>query len=226
MRTLFIIGSPKTGASASRTLADELAERLCARGGEAVFAHALRASRSEAATEELHAEVAAADLVVLSFPLYVDSLPAPLTRVLELLAERGGLAGKPLAVLVQCGFPEAWQCDTAVAICRRFADRTGMRWGGALQMGMGGSVGEGLDKVPPGGAARVRESLEGAAVGLSRGEAVPAEARDVFARPLMPAWLYIAGGNLGWRLQMRKHRARAPIAFRPYPQSPADQLVQ
>lgn len=216
MRTLFIIGSPKTGGSASRHLVDELADRLVAHGGDVSFAHGLKAIRSESATEELYAEAERADLVVLAFPLYVDSLPAPLTRVLELLAKRGGLAGKRLAVVVQCGFPEAMQCDTAVAICRTFGRKAGMRWAGAMRMGMGGSIGEGLDKVPGGG--NVKQALDLAAVAIVRGEAIPAEAGELFAKQLMPAWMYLTIGNLGWHVQLRQHRARRPIAFRPYPQ--------
>jgi hypothetical protein len=92
-----------------------------------------------------------------------------------------------------------------------------MRWDGALRMGMGGAVGEGLDKVP-GGGGNVKRALDLAAAALVRGEAIPAEAAELFAKRLMPVWLYIAIGNMNWRLQLRRNRAKSPIAFRPYPQ--------
>ena len=50
--------------------------------------HVTKAVRSNEAVEELLAAVASADLVVLSFPLYVDCLPAPVIRALELIAAR------------------------------------------------------------------------------------------------------------------------------------------
>ena len=165
--------------------------------------------------------VDAADLVVFAFPLYVDSLPAPLTRLLELFADRrAGRAptGSPrLAVVVQCGFPEAHQCDTAVGICRLFAERTGMRWAGALAMGMGGMIKEDFRKMP-GGGKNILRALDAASQSLAAGGDIPSAATALFARPLMPRWLYNLGGNVGWRILMRKNKARRPMTYRPYSQ--------
>ena len=89
-------------------------------------------AQSEEATEELLAAVAAADLVVLSFPLYVDSLPAPVdprARADRRLA-RGGRARRPGArraeqpafvAICQSGFPEVEHNEVALEICRNFA---------------------------------------------------------------------------------------------------------
>ena len=111
-------------------------------------------------------------VVVLSFPLYVDSLPAPLIRMLEMIAARRARRAAPpgtprVAVLIQCGFPEARQCDTAIGICRLFAERTGMRWAGALAMGMGGQLAAGIEKLPGGGKHIVR-ALDTAAESLAK----------------------------------------------------------
>lgn len=161
------------------------------------------------------------DLVVLAFPVYVDSLPAPVTRLLELATERRSRSADAksprLAVIVQCGFPEAHQCDTAVGICRRFAESSGMRWAGALAMGMGGAL-EGDFQRLPGGGKKILDALAKTAEALARGGEVPAEAEALFAKPLIPRWLYILTGNMGWRLKMRKYRAHRPIGYRPYTQ--------
>lgn len=161
------------------------------------------------------------DLVVLVFPLYVGSLTAPLTRLLELVAERrtrvASQGSSRLAAVVQCGFPESRQCDTAVGICRLFAERTGMRWADALAMGMGGSIGEDIGKLP-GGGKNILDALKMTAESLAKGGSVPVEATTLFARPLMPRWLYTMFGNLGWRMQLRKNKARRPLTYRPYSQ--------
>lgn len=221
MNVLILIGSPKGRNSASFRLGSKLAEGLREHGAavsEGIVPHELR---SEEGTVQLLEAVDASDLVVLAFPLYVDSLPAPLTRLLERIAGRRDCitpAGTPrLAVIVQCGFPESHQCDTAVGICRLFSERTGMRWAGALAMGMGGSLGEDFKKLP-GGGRNILRALDMASQSLANGGDIPEEATTLFAKPLMPRWMYLMVGNLGWRIQMRKNKARRPLDYRPYSQ--------
>lgn len=221
MNVLILIGSPKGRKSASFMLGSKLAEDL--REHRAVVSDGMvhAGLRSEEGTVRLLDAVDTSDLVVFAFPLYVDSLPAPLTRLLELIAERRTRivpAGAPrLAVMVQCGFPESHQCDTAIGICRLFAERTGMRWAGALAMGMGGTVGEDFKKLP-GGGRNLLKALNMAAESLANGGDIPEEARMLFAKPLMPRWMYTMVGNLGWRMQLRKNKVRRPLAYRPYSQ--------
>ena len=221
MNALILIGSPKGRNSSSFLLGSRLGEGL-RRNGVTVreeFVHP--GMRTGEGTARLLDAIDGADLLVLAFPLYIDSLPAPLTRLIELVAARraaSSTGGSPrLAAVVQCGFPEAHQCDTAVGICRLFAARTGMRWAGALAMGMGGQLGRGFRKLP-GGGRKLVEAIERSAESLARGGNVPGEATAAFARPLVPRWLYNLFGNLGWRVQMRQNRTRTPIAHRPYRQ--------
>ena len=222
MKVLILIGSPKGRNSASGMLASKLAEGLREQGATVRDELVHAGLRSEDGTRLLLDAVDASDLVVLAFPLYVDSLPAPLTRLLERIAEHRicvSPAGTPrLAVIVQCGFPEAHQCDTAVGICRLFAERTGMRWAGALAMGMGGQLGGGEFRRLPGGGKIILDALDMASKALSRGGNIPEEATTLFAKPLIPRWMYLLFGNLGWRMQMRKNRTRRPLTYRPYSQ--------
>ncbi len=221
MNALIVVGSPKGRASASWALAGALADGLRGQGVSMRDAFVHQALRSVEETGRLLDAVDAADVVVLAFPLYVDSLPAPLVRLLELVAGRRGRAARPgrprLAVLVQCGFPESRQCDTAVGICRLFAERTGMRWAGALAMGMGGQLAGGIAKLPGGGKHLVL-ALEMAAESLANRGVIPEEAAALIAGPLVPRRIYTMIGNLGWRVQMRKNKVRRPIGYRPYPQ--------
>ena len=220
MNALIVVGSPKGRASASYALGTALADGLRDRGAVVCDGFVHHALRSAEETGWLLDAIDAADVVVLAFPLYVDSLPAPLVRLLELVAGRRAAAprGTPrLGVLVQCGFPEARQCDTAVAICRLFAERTGMRWAGALSMGMGGQLAGGIGTLP-GGGQQVLHALDLAAESLASGGDIPEEAAALFAKPLIPRWMYTLFGNIGWRLQMRKHAAGRPMGYRPYEQ--------
>src|SRR5512140_381251 len=116
MRTLIVNGSPRGEKATSNLLGELLADGLRSSEVAVEQAWVLGELRDEARTEALLDAWQSADLVVLSFPLYVDSLPAPLTELLERAAERLARNRRPvrarLAVLVQCGFPEASQCDT------------------------------------------------------------------------------------------------------------------
>lgn len=221
MNALILTGSPKGRNSSSFLLGSTLGEGLRKRGVAVRDGFVQQGLRTEEGTRQLLDAVDSSDLLVLAFPLYVDSLPAPLTRLLELVAERRATADNPvaprLAVVVQCGFPEAHQCDTAVGICRLFAGRTGMRWAGALAMGMGGQLGGGFRKLP-GGGRNILEAIDRTAESLARGGDVPGEATALFGRPLVPRRMYTLFGNLGWRVQMRKNKARRPISCRPHPQ--------
>ena len=101
----------------------------------------VKAVRNEETREQLRTAVAGSDLVILSFPLYVDSLPAPLLRALELIAgwraEAGDRAlpaggstgdGEPaLVAICQSGFPEVEQSEIAIEICRDFAAAAGFQ---------------------------------------------------------------------------------------------------
>ena len=95
--------------------------------------------RTEERTGELLAAVDRADLVILAFPLYVDSLPYLVTQALEqIAARRAGETDirRPLFLAIaNCGFPEVRHNATALAICRAVCGRSRLRVGGRSGVG-------------------------------------------------------------------------------------------
>jgi hypothetical protein len=190
---------------------------------EMTAAAALQSTQNQ---HRMHKAVDAAELVVIAFPLYVDGLPAPLVQALELIADRrrGLLPASPVAgpriqrvaAVVQCGFPEARQNETAIAIVRQFAKEAGFEWAGGLAMGMGGAVaGKPLDKA--GGMVRnVVKALDMAAAALLEGRDIPEEAAALMGKRLMPAWLYMLAGNRGMRRSAKRHGVLGRTHDRPY----------
>jgi hypothetical protein len=207
---VLLIGSPKVEAGASRGLGGRLAEGL-EKAGVAVGIHsARRALENSGRAEEMLADVAAADLVVVSFPLYVDQLPAPVIWTLDRIAERKTASADPtrrphLAVIVQCGFPETLQNRPAIAVMRRFAERTGFEWAGALALGMGGAVGGRPVNEKRGLLRHVVRALDLAAAALAEGRPVPDEAVALMGRRLMSYRIYFWAVNIGWRCQIRRN---------------------
>ncbi len=219
-RALLLIGSPKGGRSTSRVLGDYLFAGLARAGWrtETVPLPTVAGSRED--FEPVLPLLDAADLLVLSFPLYADSLPAITTRTLEWLADHRRqhpqARAQKFAVIVNSGFPEVGQNDTALAICRSFAREAGLEWSGGLAMGAGGALsGRSLDALGM-MMRRVRQALEEAAAALAAGQAVPEKAVALMGRPFMPARVYLSMGTVGFKRQAKKRGVLDRLGDRPY----------
>lgn len=221
MKVLLLVGSPKPGASASRSFGEAVLGLFAARAIRTRTARVAPAFDAPQKMDQLLSDIAWAELVLLSFPVYVDSLPAPVIRLLEAWAARAAAEARPdppvrLAALVQCGFPEARHCDPAIAICEQFCRETGVGWAGALAFGAGGTLeGRPLERSPLAKAAPLlRQTVDALNVGLP----IPEEARQAFARQFAPSWTYTLFGGLGWWWLARKRGGREPLRLRRYPQ--------
>lgn len=220
---LLLIGSAKlAGESTSEALGSYLMQRLQARGVAGAAMHVARALRTETRAQELLQAIDRADLFILAFPLYVDSLPYLVTDALERIAAHRSaqvVERCPLfLVIANCGFPEAAHNATALAICRQFADAAGFAWAGGLALGEGGAI-AGRPLAQAGGMVHnVVAALDLAAVALEAGQSVPAEAAALMARPFIPARAYMLMGDVGWLAQARKHRVLRRLGARPFDQ--------
>jgi hypothetical protein len=225
-RAILLIGSPKGKAGSSYALGGYLVRKLAAGGMDVEEMTVSAALQSTENQHRMHKAIDAADLFIVAFPLYVDQLPAPLIQLLELVADRRkGRPGVPpsagplvqkLAVLIQCGFPEARQNQMAVDIMRQFAKEAGFEWAGALALGMGGAVGRKPLEKAGGMVGNVVKALDRAAVSFSVGGGIPDEAMALMARPLMPRWLYLPAANWSFKRELKKHGARGRVYDRPY----------
>ena len=225
---LLLIGSPKPAASSSESLGAYLLEELEKRGVTTQTLKVANAVRTEEATEGLHAAVAAADLVVLSFPLYIDSLPAPAIRALELVAARragrqaeagdGSAAGEGSAFVAICqsGFPEVDHSEVALEICRHFSESAGFEWNGGLLLAAGGMVGGRPLREIHGMMRSAVRALDLTAEELAAGRPVPDEAVKLMAKPAFPAFGYRFMANQGWRSQVKKHGEGASLEAQPF----------
>ena len=220
---LLLIGSAKpAGESSSEALGAYLSERLAERGIHTETQHVARALRTEARTQELLQAVDRADLFILAFPLYVDSLPYMVIEALErIAAHRQAQPAHTQAsflAIANCGFPEVQHNDTALLICEQFAAAAGLRWAGGLALGEGGAI-NGQPLAKAGGMVRnVVAALDLAAAALAEGEPVPAEAIALMARPFIPTRAYMLMGDVGWLAQARRNRVLTRLAARPFNQ--------
>ena len=200
---LLLVGSPKSTGSASESLGTYLIAKLESGGFVTQTVHIQTLVRSPQSQEALVELVKASDILVLAFPLYIDSLPAAVISALELIAQRRQsqipLKEQALLAIVNNGFPEAGQNSTAIAICRQFCHETGIQWVGGLSLGGGGII-SGRPLVKAGFMLRnTRKALDMAASDLIANKPVRQEAANLMAKPIVPKWLYASIGNRSWK---------------------------
>ena len=219
-RILLLVGSAKLTRSTSEMLGTYVLDKLGEKGfeSETLFAHKIL--NSEKGKDELLLSINKADLIVLAFPLYVDCLPYPVISMLEHIAKNrrtnGDLKKQSLLCIVNCGFPEAHQNDTAIAICRQFARETGFDWAGGLTLGAGEVIaGQNLSAVKR-LSRNVIKSLDLTIEALDGNKPISQEAIDLMAKPLMPKWLYLFMGGSRWKRESKEHGVREKLFARPY----------
>jgi multimeric flavodoxin WrbA len=215
-KALLLIGSPRGFSSTSNSLGSYLLEQLQNGGYGVEKVHVQTALRSKDKELEMLRQVANSDVVVLAFPLYVDSLPAALILALEKIADyrktttTASVKQTRFLVIVNNGFPESAQNATALAICQQFAKETGLIWAGGLSLGGGGVInGAPLEKAPM--CKNIRKALDLAADNLLHNQALSEEAAELMAKPVMPRAIYIFFSNRGWKSMAKKYGAQKKL---------------
>ncbi|MCL2319246.1 MAG: NAD(P)H-dependent oxidoreductase [Treponema sp.] len=217
MKKIAVInGSPKAKDSVSTLLVDQVKNIL---ETELTVYQATKLKSQDDISAEL-AQIIQSDVLLFVFPLYVDSLPAPLIKILGSLEHaaktRGGLLPKVYAVC-NCGFYEAEHTRIALEIIGNFCIRTGFRWGYGLGIGMGGillSVGKNMSRGP---AANVYSALAELCKSIQDNIADNSSgAHNVFITPNFPRFLYSLGGNVSWRQMAKKYDAQKSLGARPH----------
>ncbi len=218
---LLLVGSPRGKKSTSESLGNYLLEQLREMGLETEKIWIYQSLKSQEKSSDLISAVDRFDTVIFASPLYVDSLPAPVTKAIELIADHRKTTKmtkkQQLLAISNCGFPEAHHNDPALAIYRLFATESGFEWAGGLALGMGAAInGRSLNDL--GSMARnVKKSLKLTATALAKGKPVSPEAVDLMAKQFIPSWIYMQIGGIGWRRQAKKNKVRTKSMYnRPY----------
>jgi len=217
---LLLNGSPKPDGGTSLSLGSYLLERLEEKGLTTQKIRINSALVTPETTYKLLEPVKTVDLIILAFPLYVDSLPAQTTRALQLIARQRALQPNPtkpqFAAIANCGYAEAGNNRVALMICQRFAKETAMEWMGGLALGMGEMIAGGRLQQKGGLVRHVIQALDLCAERLAQGLPIPQESVELMARPFMPAWFYRMLGNRLWMQRYGRENQGDKIDARPY----------
>ncbi|MGE5230015.1 MAG: NAD(P)H-dependent oxidoreductase [Deltaproteobacteria bacterium] len=136
--TVLVIEGSRRPKSNTGAIARDLATRIAAAGRAAEVWRVPRWSAGSAASDEALARLAAADVVVLIAPSYLDELPAVTQRLLEDVWERRAeLRGRaPLFYgIAHSGFPEPIQRRAELRSMRFLAEQMSWIWMGGVGFG-------------------------------------------------------------------------------------------
>ncbi len=143
MRWAVFHGSPRARKSNSALMMEHFRAGFEQAGGEGWDEHFLAQTRKRA---QHLAAFAAAERVLVVFPLYVDAMPTQVMAFFEALQGRVGRDDNPpLAFLVHCGFPESLHLRPIERYLEKLARRLGSEYLGTMVKG--GS--EGIQVMPP-----------------------------------------------------------------------------
>lgn len=215
-----LVGSPKGPNSTSNSLGTYLLEKLEQQGVTSKKIYINQCLNSEEKQIDMLRVIGESDLIILAFPLYVDSLHSQVIKTIELIAEHEkgklNLDKKTFVAIANSGFPEAKHNEIALTVCRIFAKQVGYSWAGGLAMGGGGMIsGRPLHEL--GGMVRnQKKALEIVADALSQGEAIPEKAVALISKIGIPKWLYIWMGNRGWKKEAKQQITTKEMHNKPF----------
>ena len=217
-KALLLVGSPRMASSNSMAVGSYLMNRLEQKGVAIEVIHVYQALRSDALWQKLLETIGNTDLVILCFPLYIDTLPALLLLAMRrLAAEMKPVSGKGFVAIANSGFIESSHSENALGSCALFARQTGFEWRGSIAIGGG----EGLIRRTPldkqqGPVVPLKLALDQVAEALSNGDLLPEEERRRIARPFVPAWLFRMAGTMQWKKKAARSGMTDHLDDRPY----------
>lgn len=144
-------------------------------------------------------DAANVDAIVLALPLYVDELPS--NAIAELV--RIGAVTRPGAhiyALLNCGFYEPEQTDSAFKVLELWCRAHNLAWSGGVAIGGGGMM-PAIWGTPRLGWFRrpVSEAIDELILALRSGR----DAGSILVRQRIPRWAYILAAQAGWCQQAR-----------------------
>jgi multimeric flavodoxin WrbA len=139
MQSSIINGSQKPGESNTGIILKELGGPI--NGNHMIINHV---PGSKKFSPEIYRGIAASDVILLGFSLYIDSVPSNMLKTLAVLEEyikKAPSQGIAAYAIINNGFYEGRQTRTAFEIVQNWCDRAGPRCGGGIGQGAGEMLG-------------------------------------------------------------------------------------
>ncbi|WP_070000828.1 hypothetical protein [Cellulosilyticum sp. I15G10I2] len=216
----FINGSPKTGESCSLYLIDYIWRGLQNTFKEKLIINALELL-NKPNKHDLFENILSCKLIVIVFPLYVDSLPSSLLEALvnlEAYKKQHAINdSNPLALyaLANCGFIEGHQNKNALSILENYCLATGFKWCGGIGLGGGEMIRSTKDQIPLNSkvARPVYDALCLLINSIKELDSLPYDKKIIFGNYKFPKWFFILMGNKFWLVLAKKNNVTKKLMY-------------
>jgi hypothetical protein len=222
---LLLTGSPKGEKSNSYSIGKFLVEKLETKGLKSEEVFAPRLVLTKEGSEKLLKAVDNADIIVFSTPLYVDSFPALTIKALELIHEHRKAIPSTKAPLwvaiMNSGFPEKEQMDTAIRIIKNFVQESNFKWGGGIRVGWGSAINEEPLDEKNGMTRKLTRGLSIASSDLYEGNPISDEAEKLASAPFLPLFIEkimvrLIINRYMWDKRAKENKVKDKMHDRPY----------
>jgi multimeric flavodoxin WrbA len=98
------------------------------------------ASKAKQFSPEIYKAIAASDIIILAFPLYADSIPSNMLKIVIELEEhikKENAQNSMVYTVINNGFYEGRQTHIAFEIIQNWCERAGVQFGGGIGQGAG-----------------------------------------------------------------------------------------
>lgn len=198
IKVSLISGSPKPLSSSSEALMESLKPKLSSH-----FHININNFNKPNIPEESMESIIDSDILVFSFPLYVDGIPSHLLNCLFELENYINKHAHPdimVYAIVNCGFFEGKQALPALEMVRNWCKKTNVSWGQGLGVGGGGMI-QNIASVPDGQGPKKNFSM--ALDQLAKNINTGVESENLYVSPNFPRIGYKIGAEMGWRYQIK-----------------------
>ena len=204
-----INGSPRLENSVSELIIKQISKI----SGEPIKTfYSIKITNGET-SHDVFTEILHSDILLIVFPLYVDSMPSHLIEFLSRLEVSATTStNKPkIFTVVNCGFYEAVHTELVVDMLRHFANRSGFLWGYGIGIGGGGMLASMGDNLQKGPLSNIYNKLCDLCNNLNNDRTM----ENVFITPGIPRFLYRFFAQKGFK-SLAKKNAVKNIYARPY----------
>ncbi len=222
-KILMVNGSPRNRISASASLLARVEKKVNRDLFDIDSVSITAALRDPDKLNGILEQAVYADIIVIAFPLYIDSLPSITLRFLKRFQEykekKDYKNNQILFTIINCGFPEAEHNRIALEIMYNFTGETGLKWGLGLGIGMGSMAGG--EKIPE--KSRILKPVENElnlmANRINNCERERTRAETRFVLPSFPKFLYLFAATAQWKILGKKNGVKRLLKQRPYAES-------
>ena len=161
---------------------------------------------------EIKSEIHNADVLIFSFPLYIDSIPSSLLDILLKFEEEKIVNSKTkIYCIANNGFFEGKQNQLAILQMKNWCQKTGAEWGQGIGIGAGEILSY-VEKVPLGkgplkNLGKVLEQFTNNIKTLKSGN-------EIYVNPNWSRLLYWTQGTVSWIIKSRKNGLKIRDLFR------------